>query len=75
MSVFRYEGFVCEYFPRFGTRCRAPEGVDIEAYFLDKLRFILVKWGIGEVVCFGNGKFPPFGAAPRAAKEGSPRPD
>lgn len=61
-TAFRVEGFVFEYFPSRDLRRRAPDRDDAGHYFLDKLRFVLMKWGITEVICFGNDEFPPDGA-------------
>lgn len=62
-TEFRVEGFVFEYFPNRDLRQRAPDRNDVDLYFLDKLRFVLMKWGVTEVICFGNDNFPPDGAA------------
>lgn len=58
-TEFRVEGFVFEYLPSRHLRRGASHPRDLELYFLDKLRFVLMKWGISEVICFGDGEFPP----------------
>lgn len=58
-TEFRVEGFAFEYFPSHDLRRRSRRHSDIDTYFLDKLRFFLMKWGIAEVICFGSDKFPP----------------
>lgn len=63
-TEFRVEGFVFEYFPSPSARPRTPARTEDERhYFLDKLRFVLMKWGVAEVICFGDDKFPPGGVA------------
>ena len=61
-TEFRVEGFVFEYLPNRELRRGAPHPDDVELYFLDKLRFVLMKWGITEVICFGSDEFPPHRA-------------
>lgn len=61
-TAIRVEGFVFEYFPCRRLRRRTLKRRDVDNYFLDKLRFLLMKWGITEVICFGDDKFPPLSA-------------
>ena len=64
-SEFRREGFVFEYFPNSDVRRRFLGERDSETYFRDKLRFVMMKWGISDVLHFGRDAFPDFAPSPK----------
>ena len=64
-SEFRREGFVFEYFPNSDVRRRFLGERDSDTYFRDKLRFVMMKWGISGVLHFGRDAFPDFTLSPK----------
>ena len=56
-SIIR-EGYVFEYFPAVSHRRKGPTDTESKTYLRDKLLFVLTKWGIRDVLCFGNTNYP-----------------